>query len=230
MRRCRSQASLVVTTPSRGDVAPQPGHLRRREVRIEREPGRARQVIGLAGHVGTDRRGPAVLPGDGRAQGAARAAIPGQDGLALIGEPDGRDACARPGDGLPSGLADRFPQLLGVLFDAAARNRLRRHGGLDGGHDLAVLAEDDRLGGRGPLVDGEDPHRARSLSGIGWLHFPAPWAAFPAPSAHPDRREGAPDGSAATIPVTRRRGLLSCPQHPLLSRPKGRPTKGDARA
>ena len=162
-----------------GHVAAQPGHLRCREVRVERKPGGARQGIGRAGHVVTDRRGPAVLPGDGGAQGAARLAIPGQDRLALIGEADGRDALPRPGDGLPSGLADRFPQLLGVLFDAAARNRLRRHGGLDGGHHVAVLAEDHRLGGGGPLVDGEDLHRARSMSGIGWAPPPAQWRRFP---------------------------------------------------
>ncbi len=81
----------------------------------------------------------------------------------------------------PSRLADRVPQLLGVLFDTAPRHRPWRHGGLDRGHDVAVLAEDDRLGGRGPLVDGQDPHRTRSISGIGWLHFQRHGRRFPHP-------------------------------------------------
>ena len=48
MRRCTSQASLVDTTPSVGDVATQPRHLRCREVRIEWKPGRPGQPLGVA--------------------------------------------------------------------------------------------------------------------------------------------------------------------------------------
>ena len=221
---------MVVTTPSLGHVAAQPGHLRCREVRIERESGGASELIGQAGHVGADRRGSAVLPRDGRAERAARGAIPGQDGLALIGEADGRDAIARPGRRPP--VRPRRP----IPTTARGPVRRRRPRPPAASREPRRRSRSRRPRRRRPPWWQRSPGRWRGSSPCALVvrhrmaPLPAPWAAFPAPSSHPDRREGAPDGSVATIPVTRRRGLLSCPQHPLLSRPGGRPTKGDARA
>ena len=50
---------MVVTTPSRVDVAAQPGHLRRGEVRVEHQPGAGGDIVGVLGRVGaqTPRRG-----------------------------------------------------------------------------------------------------------------------------------------------------------------------------
>ena len=143
------------------DVAPEPCHLRCREVRIERQPRRAGQPLGVLRHVDTDRRRAPVLPGDGGAQGSSRGALPGQHGLSLIGEAHRRHAAARLGDRIPSGVADRFPELLGVLLDTAARHRTRRHRNLHRDEDLPLVAEDDGFGRRRPLIDREDFHRSR---------------------------------------------------------------------
>ena len=49
-----------------GQVLPQPGHLGRGEVRVERQPGDGGQAAGRAGKALADVRGPPILPDDGR--------------------------------------------------------------------------------------------------------------------------------------------------------------------
>ena len=59
-----------------------------------------------------------------------------------------------------AGVDDRAPELLGILLDAAAVERDRVHGHLAHAEHLAVVVDDEGLGRRRPLVDGEDGHRA----------------------------------------------------------------------
>ena len=63
--RWTSQASLVVTTPSRVRFAAYPGHLGRGEVGVEGQAGQPPQFIGVRGEFGAQRLGPPVLPDDG---------------------------------------------------------------------------------------------------------------------------------------------------------------------
>ena len=87
-----SQESIVPKTASRGrlDVAQQPLDLRPGEVGIEDEAGALadeRLVPGLAQLVAARRRAP-VLPDERVVDRLAGARVPGDDGLALVGDPD----------------------------------------------------------------------------------------------------------------------------------------------
>ena len=146
-------------------LPPQPRHLRRREVGVERQAGDPGQPRAVLGQVGTDRGRTAILPGDGGAERLTRRAIPGQHGLTLVGESDGAHAPAGAGHRFAAGRADRVPQLLGVLLDAAAGDGVRRDGGLDRAQDGAVLVEDHRLGRRRPLIESEDAHAGSLCQG-----------------------------------------------------------------
>ena len=79
------------------DVVEQPGDLGGREIGIEQQPGLGRdhrlvaRLLQRAADVG---RAP-VLPDDGAVDGLARAPVPDEAGLALVGDADGGDV-ARP--------------------------------------------------------------------------------------------------------------------------------------
>src|SRR5262249_27550703 len=60
-----------------------------------------------------------ILPNDGRGQRPSRPAIPGQHGLALVGQPHRLDRGTGLGEGPGPGAEHRPVQLLGVLLDAA---------------------------------------------------------------------------------------------------------------
>ena len=97
----RFQQTQSSTVPSASDrsldatVLEHPGPLRGREVRVEHEPG-ALPARGAGGPASassrTAPRGPAVLPDDRPVAGPAGGAVPGDRGLALVGDPDRRDA------------------------------------------------------------------------------------------------------------------------------------------
>jgi hypothetical protein len=84
-----------------------------------------------------DHRGPSVLPADRGGEGGAGPRLPGQHGLALVGEPHRLGVLPRLGEGPPGGLQDRGPELLGVLFHAAVRGGV----GVDGDLGLRQDAE-----------------------------------------------------------------------------------------
>ena len=146
-------------------LPPQPRHLRRREVGVERQAGDPGQPRTVLDQVGTDRGRTAILPGDGCTERLTRRAIPGQHGLTLVGESDGAHAAAGAGDRFAAGRADRVPQLLGVLLDAAAGDGVRRDRGLDRAQGGAVLVEDHRFGRRRPLIESEDAHAGSLCQG-----------------------------------------------------------------
>ena len=81
--------------------AQQPGRLGGAEVRVEHQTGplaHERQVAG-AGELGAHRRGAAVLPDDGPVQRLPGRAVEGDEGLALVGDADGRHGVAGLGAG-----------------------------------------------------------------------------------------------------------------------------------
>ena len=105
-----------------------------------------------------DRARPPVLPDDRPPARRAGIAVPGQHGLALVGEPDRVEArVARFGQRRTGGGEHALPQLLGVELDTAVGtgNDVDRH--LGKCHHLAVV-EHDRLRGRRPLIDREHGH------------------------------------------------------------------------
>ena len=238
------------------DMAPQPRHLRCREVGIEREPGRAGQLLRVLRHVATDGRRAPVLPRDGGTQGASGGALPCQHGLTLVGEAHRPHVAARLGERVPAGVADRFPQLLGILLDASVWDRTRRDADFDRGERLPVVAEHHRLGRRRSLIDGEDLHAASRLlrrsvpEGItdpwvassGLSRNAGPRSAVPTDPARsvglmndpvPNRRRRAyprrDSMRLGKIPVTRQ-GVARVPQHRMRPPVPGPPNKGGARA
>ena len=136
----------------------EPCHLRGAEVGIEDESGRRSDLIEqpvgpqLLAALG----GPLVLPDEGWCEDAAVRAIEGHDGLALVGDPDGRHRCARVSAAhFLEGRDHRGPDLLGVVLDAAG-------GGvglveLSVGHvdDVPAVVDEQGAHARGPGVDGD---------------------------------------------------------------------------
>src|SRR6185369_197442 len=107
--------------------------------------------------------GPAVLPDDGAVDGPAGGAVPDDDGLALVGDPDGGDL-VRPavggGERLAGGAGDGVPDVLGlVLFDLLL-------GGPEDGERAGVVG--DRAGAGGALVDGQDHGHGEPRRRCGW--------------------------------------------------------------
>ena len=137
-------------------LAQEPGGLGRAEVGVEDETGRGaheRQVAGV-GQLGAQRRGPAILPDDRPVQRPARRAVERHQGLALVGDADGRDGLARLGKAAPDlgqGGQDGGPDLGRVVLDPARP-----------GEVLGQLPVGD-VGHSGVLVDheGADAGRAR---------------------------------------------------------------------
>ena len=140
-----------------GQVLAQPGHLGRGEVRIERQPGDRGQAVGLPGQPGADAGRAPVLPDDGRGQRPSGPPVPGQHGLALVGQGHRIGRGAGRGQGLPPGGQHRLQQLgrVGLHGVAAGPGGHRR---LAGPEHLLPGTDEQRLGGRRALVDGEDVH------------------------------------------------------------------------
>ena len=119
--RCRSQVSVVVTTPSVVTLRAQPRHLRRGEVRVEDQPGALRDPLLCVGLAAAQRFGAPVLPHDGRARAAPGVRVPRQHGFALVGERDRRRR-VRPPRRRRAGPASStdVSSCARVLLDAAA--------------------------------------------------------------------------------------------------------------
>ena len=159
--------------PAGARPATQPRHLRRREVRVQRQAGQGLQPLGVRGELARDRDGAAVLPTDRRPERAARGGIPAQHRLALVGDPDG----AHRGAGVQQRAAargqHRVQELLRVLLHRAARAPYGRDRDRAFPQHRSVVRDDDGLRAGGALVDREDVHRVASAAvsracGQGW--------------------------------------------------------------
>ena len=94
--RCRSCRGRGRRRRGDAALAQQPLELRAAEVRIEHEPGARPHESRCpgGGELVAARRGAAVLPHDRRGRRAPGRAVPGDDGLALVGDADRRDGSA----------------------------------------------------------------------------------------------------------------------------------------
>ncbi len=153
-------------------VLEHPLPLRRREVAVEDEPGslphegQVARLLQFLAPLG----GAAVLPDDRPVQGLAALQVPGDGGLALVGDPDRsyrrldrRRRAANPGAELGERRLDEAPDLRRVVLDEARAGKVLRElpvGDLD---DLTGLADGERPHAGGAGVDGDD-------HGRGWGH------------------------------------------------------------
>ena len=114
----------------------------------------------------------AVLPDDRRGERPAGTTVPRQDGLTLVGQGDRRDGYSgfveRPAAGVDHGGVESF----GVLLDPAARQVIGAQCDLGNGDRLPGFVDDDGLGARGALVDGQHVGHGAVLLGI--YHVVAP--------------------------------------------------------
>ena len=148
------------------DVAEQPLDLGRREVGVDDEPGAGADqllVPGLAQLVAA-RRGAPVLPDEGVVDRLAGRAVPGDHGLALVGDPD-RVEARRVGAGVgerPRGdPLDALPDLASVVLDPARLREVLRELAVGAPADPALAVEDEAGGTGRPLIDREDHPRGR---------------------------------------------------------------------
>ena len=107
-------------------VGQQPFDLRSREVRVEDQPGPFPHEAEMPGcdEFVAALRGATVLPDDRVAVGHTGRSVPGEDGFALVGDPDGRHGVdADVGNHMVQGVAGRSPDLVGIVLDPS---RLRK--------------------------------------------------------------------------------------------------------
>ena len=149
-------------------VAQQPLDLGAGEVGVEDEPGALadqRLVPGLAQLVAA-RRGAAVLPDQRPVQRLARCRVPGDDRLALVGDPDRVELGA-----LDAGVGERLardpprhlPDLARVVLDPARPREVLLELRVGAPGDPPLRVEDEAGGPGGPLVDREDHPLARKV-------------------------------------------------------------------
>ena len=182
-----------------GQVLPQPGHLRRGEVRVERQAGDRGQFGRAVREPRADAPRPAVLPDDRGGQRLAGAPVPGQHGLALVGQRDRVRRRARRGQRLAARREDRIEQLLRVGLHPVRAHAAGADGDLAAAEHLGARPDEERLGRRRALVDGQDVHPSNRAPG------PVPSASPPARSPAAPRRTPAP-GRGRRARSTARRG------------------------
>ena len=143
------------------DLIEDPADLRGGEVRVDDQPGaladlrrKAHPAQALA-----DRLGDPALPHDGGVDRRSRRAFPYHRGLALIGDPDGRDVArgqARGGEGLAPDRDRGTEDLLGVVLDVARRGVGLRDLAVGAAPHACLVVEDDRGGAGRALIERQD--------------------------------------------------------------------------
>ena len=145
-------------------VVEQPGDLGGGEVGIQQQAGLGRDgrlVPGALEGAARLRRAP-VLPHDGAVDGPARAPIPDDAGLALVGDADGGDvACLqlRSCERLAGRFDGRAPDVLGIVLHPARGRIVLGELALREPQDAQIGAEHDGAARGGALIDRQ--HRAR---------------------------------------------------------------------
>jgi hypothetical protein len=99
---------------------------------------------------------PTILPNDRRRQRSPGGWIPGQHGLALIGQCDDGDRSGRDLHRPPTGVQHRGQQLERILLHPTVRQVLRADLDFDGGNHALGRVDHYRLRPRGALIDSED--------------------------------------------------------------------------
>jgi hypothetical protein len=149
------------------DLLQQPLDLRRREVRVEDQPGGRtdQRLVAAFPQLVAARRGATVLPDQRTVQRLAGGRIPDADRLALVRDPD-RVQLARGGAGLGERLErDRprhLPDLARVVLDLPGAREVLFELAVGAPEQLGLEVEHQARDAGGSLVDRQD-HRGRSL-------------------------------------------------------------------
>src|ERR1700674_613724 len=143
------------------NVSEDPRKLRCAEVGIEHEAGDLADADLMPGLTQTRAIGcgATVLPHDGAGQWFERAAVPNDEGLALVGDADGADVArvgSRIGKGAFGRVLHRVPDFLGVVLDPAWLRIVLGDLAVSASSHLAVHADGDRSGSGRALVQAED--------------------------------------------------------------------------
>ena len=145
-----------------GQLLPEPRQLGGDEVGVQFQAGDLDEKFGVVGQAVAHGLGATVLPDDGRGQRCGRVGIPGQDGLALIGQGHGVEGrVAGAGQRLTTCCEHGLPEAFRVGLHRAIGAGVDAHRHLGQRHHLAVVTDDGAFGPRRPLVDGEDGHRSQ---------------------------------------------------------------------
>ena len=142
-----------------GPVVEHPGKLAGAEVRAGAQAGDGADGVAVAarfqiGHLGSRTN---VLPDDGRPEGIEGCRVPGDGGLALIGDADGGNTAGRRiVEGMTRALQYALPDLVRIVLDPTGPRVALNHRGVTAADDAGVLVYDQRGRARGALVDGEN--------------------------------------------------------------------------
>ncbi len=147
--------------PRTGDVVQDPADLGAGKIWVDEQPRALpdQRLQPLGGQGGAEVRRAAALPDDGVAHGPARAPLPDEGGLPLVGDADARNVSRRKaglGIGLPQGLKLGLQDAHGVVLHPAGPGVDLGQGMLRQGGDAAEAVEYDGSGAGGPLVQSDD--------------------------------------------------------------------------
>ncbi len=140
--------------------AEQPPHLGGGEVGVQHEAGPLpdQWEVAVDRHLDAGFCGSSILPDDGAVGRLSGATVPGDDGLALVGDADGPDhpvvVVEAPSD-LVEGGTDLEPDLVRILFDPPGPGVIGRQLGIGLVDDPGRLVDDERPHAGGPGVHGD---------------------------------------------------------------------------
>ena len=142
-----------------GHVVQDPADLGAGEVGVDDEARLLADEISLVPQGVAELGGAAVLPDDGVVHGLAGFRVPDDGGFPLVGNADAGDVQAVDahfGDGLGDDGRLGRPDFHRVVLHPARFREILGELHLRGGADIAFMVENDRPGGTGPLVQGQD--------------------------------------------------------------------------
>ena len=140
-----------------------PRELRAGEVGVESQPGQLRhaRLVSIGAQLVADPCSTPVLPDDGAPRGAQGLAVPQDDRLALIGDPERRRSISLGAEGVECLLhcgQSCGPDLVRVVLDPAFAGEVLRELRVAARDDLGLLRDDQGGDAGGAGVEGEHAH------------------------------------------------------------------------
>jgi hypothetical protein len=158
IHRAKGELSLTSEPSSPFDMLKDPTHFRATEVSIQDKAclflDQGCQTLGS--EFITKRSGPTILPDNGWTNGFASLTVPGDGGLTLIGDTNGRDVLrleARFADGGLGNLKLCLPNLIGIMFHPTWFGINLCEFLLSYSPDARLTVEDDGSGTGGALIE-----------------------------------------------------------------------------